>query len=132
MGPITKLDYNYNYNYASRKTLDYNYNYNYANTQTLDYNYNYGYTPLIFFNHNYNYDYVLQLQLQLRLQTKDVCTTYVNVTTHITFCVFLFTNIVKVHIRYINDSQVVKLRYVCESDSYIFKIFVLQNTMYIL
>ena len=41
MGPITKLDYNNDYNYACCKTLDNNYNYKYANTKTFDYNYNY-------------------------------------------------------------------------------------------
>ena len=57
MGPITKLDYNYNYTCC--KTLDYNYNY--ANTKTYYHNYNY---TLIYFSITitiifFNYDYEL-------------------------------------------------------------------------
>jgi hypothetical protein len=46
LGSITKFDYNYDFDYRSRKTLDYNYDY--LIKKISDYDYNFNYTPMIF------------------------------------------------------------------------------------
>ena len=75
LGSITKFDYNYDFDYRSRKTLDYKYDYLIFFSSAYDYDFNY--TPIISFitimiicpltdqlrfwlevaDYNYDYDY---------------------------------------------------------------------------